>query len=149
MLYRGLSQVIYFTHSSVFIYVNPTSQFIPLLLSPLLGSIRLLSTSVSLFPLCKQVHLYHFSRVHMYALIQDMNTLLILINTLLILMTQVAQQIPPTVHEPWRHRLTPWVGQIPWRRARQSTPVILPGESPWTEEPGGLQSMGSQRDRHN
>ena len=25
---------------------------------------------------------------------------------------------------------------------------ILPGESPWTEEPGGLQSMGSQRVRH-
>ena len=24
------------------------------------------------------------------------------------------------------------------------TPVFLPGESPWTEELGGLQSMGSQ-----
>ena len=24
------------------------------------------------------------------------------------------------------------------------TPVFLPGESPWTEEPGGLQSIGSQ-----
>ena len=24
----------------------------------------------------------------------------------------------------------------------QPTPVFLPGESPWTEEPGGLQSMG-------
>ena len=23
--------------------------------------------------------------------------------------------------------------------------VFLPGESPWTEEPAGLQSMGSQR----
>ena len=23
-----------------------------------------------------------------------------------------------------------------------TTPVFLPGESPWTEEPGGLQSMG-------
>ena len=30
-----------------------------------------------------------------------------------------------------------------WRRAWQPTPVFLPGESPWTEEPGGLQSMGS------
>ena len=28
------------------------------------------------------------------------------------------------------------------------TPVFLPGESPWTEEPGGLQSMGSQRVAH-
>ena len=31
----------------------------------------------------------------------------------------------------------PWVGKIPWRRKWQSTPVFLPGESPWTEEPGG------------
>ena len=38
-----------------------------------------------------------------------------------------------------------WVGKIPWRRAWQPIPVFLPGESPWTEEPGGLQSMGSQR----
>ena len=35
-----------------------------------------------------------------------------------------------------------WVGKIPWRRAWQSTPVFLPIESPWTEEPDGLQSMG-------
>ena len=26
--------------------------------------------------------------------------------------------------------------------------VFLPGEIPWTEKPGGLQSMGSQRVRH-
>ena len=32
----------------------------------------------------------------------------------------------------------PWVGKIPWRRARQPTLVFLPGESPWTEEPGKL-----------
>ena len=37
---------------------------------------------------------------------------------------------------------------IPWRRARQLTLVLLPGERPWTEEPGGLLSMGSQRARH-
>ena len=42
----------------------------------------------------------------------------------------------------------PWVGKLPWRRAWQLTPVFLPGESPWTEEPGGLQSMGSQRVGH-
>jgi len=39
-------------------------------------------------------------------------------------------------------------GKIPWRRAWQPTPVFLPEESPWTEEPGGLQSMGSQRVGH-
>ena len=27
-----------------------------------------------------------------------------------------------------------------------TTPVFLPGESPWKEEPGGLQSIGSQSD---
>ena len=44
--------------------------------------------------------------------------------------------------------LDPWVGKIPWRRAWQPTPVFLPGESSWTEKPSGLQSMGSQRVRH-
>ena len=35
-----------------------------------------------------------------------------------------------------------------WRRKWQPTPVFLPGESPWTEEPGGLQIIGSQRVGH-
>ena len=47
-----------------------------------------------------------------------------------------------------KHRFDPWVGKIPWRRKWQPTPVFLPGESPWTEEPSGLQSMGLQRVRH-
>ena len=34
------------------------------------------------------------------------------------------------------------------KMAWQPTPVFLPGESPWTEEPGGLQSVGSQRVGH-
>ena len=40
-----------------------------------------------------------------------------------------------------RPGLDPWVGKIPWRRDRLPTPVFLPGEFPWTEEPGGLQFM--------
>ena len=44
---------------------------------------------------------------------------------------------------------TPGLGRSPWRRAWQSPPVFSPGESPWTEEPGGLQSMGSQQVRDN
>ena len=28
-----------------------------------------------------------------------------------------------------RHKFSPWVGKIPWRRAWQPTPVFLPGES--------------------
>ena len=39
----------------------------------------------------------------------------------------------------------PWLRRSPWRRKWQPTPVFLPGELiPWTEEPGGLQSMGLQ-----
>ena len=50
-----------------------------------------------------------------------------------------------------RHRrlgFNPWVRKIPWRRAWQSTPVFLPGESHGQREPGGLQAMGSQRVGH-
>ena len=37
-----------------------------------------------------------------------------------------------------RHRFDSWVGKIPWRREWLPTPVLLPGEFPWTEEPGRL-----------
>ena len=47
-----------------------------------------------------------------------------------------------------RCRFNPWVRKIPWSRQWQPTLVFLPGESPWTEEPGRLQSVGSQRVRH-
>ena len=59
----------------------------------------------------------------------------------------VAQTIK---NPPARERLgsEPWVGKIPWGRAWQPTPVFLPGESPWTEEPGGLQFFESQRVGH-
>ena len=46
-----------------------------------------------------------------------------------------------------RARFDPWVGKIPWKRKWQPTPEFSPGES-WTEEPGGLQSMGPQRVKH-
>ena len=41
-----------------------------------------------------------------------------------------------------------WVRKISWRRVWQSTPVFLLRESPWTEEPGGLRSIGSERVGH-
>ena len=44
-----------------------------------------------------------------------------------------------------RSRFDPWVRKIPCRKAWQPTPVLLPGESPWTES-GRLQSMGLQMD---
>ena len=40
-----------------------------------------------------------------------------------------------------------YIGKIPWRRAGQPKASILAWRVPWTEEPGGLQSMGSQRVR--
>ena len=59
----------------------------------------------------------------------------------------VAQMVKnlPAIRETWVRSLG---RKIPWRKAWQPTPVFLPGESPWTEEPGGLQSMGLQRVGH-
>ena len=37
---------------------------------------------------------------------------------------------------------SPWVRKIPQRRVWQPTPVFLPGESPWTEEPSGATVHG-------
>ena len=41
-----------------------------------------------------------------------------------------------------------WVGKIPWRRKSQRTPAFFPGKSHGLKEPSRLQSMGSQRVRH-
>ena len=43
------------------------------------------------------------------------------------------------------HGSHPWVRKIPWRRAWQPTPAL--DSMPWTEEPGRLQSIRSQRIR--
>ena len=60
-------------------------------------------------------------------------------------MAQTVKNLPPVRETGF----DPWVGKILQRRECQPTPVFLPGESPWTEEPGGLQSIGSQRVGHN
>ena len=39
------------------------------------------------------------------------------------------------------------LGRFPGGGHGNPPPVFLPRESPWTKEPGGLQSMGSQRVR--
>ena len=59
--------------------------------------------------------------------------------------TQVVKNLP-VMRETWVQSLG-W--EDPWRKAWQPTLVFSPGESPWTEEPGGLQCMGSQRVGHN
>ena len=38
--------------------------------------------------------------------------------------------------------------EIPWRRSWQPTPGVFAGTVPWTEESGGLQSIGSQKVGH-
>ena len=68
---------------------------------------------------------------------------------------QGASQVAPEVRNPpantgrhKRHESDPCIGKIPWRRAWQPTPVILAWRIPWTEELGGLWSIGSQRVGH-
>ena len=39
----------------------------------------------------------------------------------------------------------PWVGRIRWRREIATHFINLAWEIPWTEDPGELQSMGSQK----
>ena len=41
-------------------------------------------------------------------------------------------------------RFNPWVGKIPIEEEMATHPNILAWRIQWTEEPGGLQSMGSQ-----
>ena len=54
----------------------------------------------------------------------------------------VAQTVkyPLTTRETWVRFLG---REDPLEEAWQPTPVFLPGESLWTEEPGGLESTGS------
>ena len=49
----------------------------------------------------------------------------------------------------WRRpRFDPWVGKISLEKEMATHSSILAWRIPWTEEPGGLQSMGSQRVGH-
>ena len=48
-----------------------------------------------------------------------------------------------------RHRFHPWVGKIPLEEEMATCSSTLAWKIPWTEEPGGLQSMGLQRVEHN
>ena len=57
-----------------------------------------------------------------------------------------------------RPGFSPWVGKIPWRRARQPTPVFLPGEfhgqrsligySPWGHKELGMTEATEQARTH-
>ena len=60
------------------------------------------------------------------------------------LMVQMVKN-PPAMWETWVQSLD-W--EDPLEECMATTRVFSPRESPWTEEPGRLQSMGSQRVRH-
>ena len=47
-----------------------------------------------------------------------------------------------------RDGFDPWAGKIPGRRALQKLLQNSAWRIPWTEEPGGLQSIPSHRSRH-
>ena len=48
---------------------------------------------------------------------------------------------------PKRHGFDPELGKMPWRRKMTTHSNSLAWRIPWTEEPGGLQSMELQRVR--
>ena len=52
---------------------------------------------------------------------------------------------PPAIREAWVQSLG-W--EDPLEEEMAPSPVYLPGESPWTEEPGKIQFTGLQRVRH-
>ena len=61
-------------------------------------------------------------------------------------MVQTVKNLP-AMQETWVQFLG-WEDPLEEGMATQNTPGFLPGESPWTEELGGLQSMESQRVGH-
>ena len=52
----------------------------------------------------------------------------------------------PAMWETWVQSLG-WEDPLEKGMAWQPIPVFLPGDSPWTKEPGRLQAIGSQRIR--
>ena len=56
------------------------------------------------------------------------------------LVTQMVKNLPAMQET----RFSPWVGKMPWKREWLIYSSILAWRIPWTEEPGGLQFIGSQ-----
>ena len=70
-----------------------------------------------------------------------MTFLLTVIATWASLVSQMVKNVPAMRETGF----DPWVGKIPLEEGMAThSREFLPGESPWIEEPGGLQSMGSQ-----
>ena len=54
----------------------------------------------------------------------------------------------PAMQEPQETRVPSLGGEDPLEKGTATHSSILAWRIPWTEEPGGVQSMGSQRVRH-
>ena len=61
----------------------------------------------------------------------------------------VAKKLPANAGNMIAKGLIPWLGRSPGGGHGNPLWLLLPENSPWTEEPGRLQSIGSQRVRHN
>ena len=59
-------------------------------------------------------------------------------------MTQTVKNLPAM----WETQLRFLGGEVPLEKGMATHTSILAWTIPWTEEPGGLQSMGSQRVGH-
>ena len=57
-------------------------------------------------------------------------------------------KIPPAMQEPQELPVQSLGWEDPLEKEMATHSSVLAWKIPWTEEPGGLQSMGSQRFRH-
>ena len=62
-------------------------------------------------------------------------------------LTLVVKNMPANSRRCKRHQLDPWGRKIPCRKAATHSRIVS-WRMPWAEEPGGLQSIGSQRVGH-
>ena len=55
--------------------------------------------------------------------------------------TSLVAQLVKNLPAMWKTWVNPWVGKIPWRRGRLSTPVFLPGECHGLYSPQGHKEL--------
>ena len=60
----------------------------------------------------------------------------------------MVKNLPAKAGETKKHTFDPWVGKIPLEEGMATHSSILAWRIPWTEEPGGLQSIEPHRVRH-
>ena len=126
----------YFLRTTIYIVAIKTRALVLFFVSKLLY--------IKIFILCVKIHNLpeHYNIFNLVIIFSQLAQLLMEFSPLLTsLMTQL-YRIHLQCRRLW---FDPWVGKIPWHGKWQPALVFLPGKTPWTEEPGGLQSMGLQR----